>query len=87
MNRNQEITSQVETLQQNLREFEGSGKKLREYGNIKGKLSQKISTVVKEHKFFNENTVCPTCNQDIEESFRVNRIKDSQTKAKELRGV
>ena len=84
MNRNQEITSQVETLQQNLREFEGSGKKLREYGNIKGKLSQKISTVVKEHKFFNENTVCPTCNQDIEESFRVNRIEDSQTKAKEL---
>ena len=84
MNLNQEITSQVETLQENLREFEGSGKKLREYGDIKGKLSQKISTVVKEHKFFNENTVCPTCNQDIEESFRVNRIEDSQTKAKEL---
>ena len=28
--------------------------------------------------------MCPTCTQDIEEEFRVNRIADVQTKAKEL---
>ena len=40
--------------------------------------------IVEEHKFFTENKVCPTCEQDIEESFRINRIGDSQDKAKEL---
>ena len=29
--------------------------------------------------------VCPTCQQDIEEEFRVNRISDAQNKAKELK--
>jgi len=54
-------------------------------GGIKGKLSQRITKLVGDHKFFSENMVCPTCGQDIEESFRVNRIKDSQDKAEELR--
>ena len=59
--------------------------KIKEYNTIKGKITQKISNIVKEHKFFSENRVCPTCEQDIEESFRLNRIDDSQNKAEELR--
>jgi len=62
----------------------GATKKLRELGNLKGKISQKVSTITKEHKFFTENTVCPTCDQDIQEEFRINRIDDAQNKAKEL---
>jgi DNA repair exonuclease SbcCD ATPase subunit len=62
----------------------GATDKLRKLGNLKGKISQKVSTITKEHKFFTENTVCPTCNQEIEETFRINRINDAQTKAKEL---
>jgi len=62
----------------------GATDKLRKLGNLKGKISQKVSTITKEHKFFTENTVCPTCNQDIEETLRINRINDAQTKAKEL---
>ena len=53
--------------------------------NLRGKITQKVSTITKEHKFFTDNTVCPTCTQGIEESFRVNRIADVQTKAKELK--
>jgi DNA repair exonuclease SbcCD ATPase subunit len=52
--------------------------------NLKGKISQKVSTITKEHKFFTENSVCPTCTQTIEEEFRLNRITDAQNKAKEL---
>jgi len=74
----------LEQLQKELEEYSDSSKKLREYGSFKGKISQKISTLVKDHKFFNDNTVCPTCDQDIEESFRLNRIDDSQIKAKDL---
>ena len=62
----------------------GSGKKLRQLGNLKGKISQKVATITKEHKFFTENTVCPTCTQSIGEEFRINKIDDAQTKAKEL---
>ena len=62
----------------------GYAEKLRKLGNLKGKISQKVSTITKEHKFFTENSVCPTCTQPIDEEFRINRIKDAQNKAKEL---
>ena len=63
----------------------GSKNTLVKLNNLKGKLSQKVSTITKEHKFFTENTVCPTCTQDIEEEFRVNRINDAQNQAKKLK--
>jgi DNA repair exonuclease SbcCD ATPase subunit len=62
----------------------GATEKLRKLGNLKGKISQKVSTITQEHKFFTENTVCPTCTQSIEEEFRINKITDAQSKAKEL---
>ena len=62
----------------------GSDKKLKKLGTLRGKLQQKVSTITKEHKFFTENTVCPTCDQHIEESFRLNRINEAESKAKEL---
>jgi DNA repair exonuclease SbcCD ATPase subunit len=65
-------------------EVVGATDKLRKLGNLKGKISQKVSTITKEHKFFTENTVCPTCTQTIEEEFRLNRITDAQNSAKEL---
>ena len=65
-------------------EVTGATDKLRKLGNLKGKISQKVSTITKEHKFFTENTVCPTCTQTIEEEFRLNRITDAQNSAKEL---
>ena len=84
MKKTEYMDEEVKDSQLRLGKFENATHKLKEFGNIKGKLSQKISTIVKEHKFFNDNRVCPTCDQHIEESFRVNRIKDSQVKAEEL---
>tara|TARA_Y100001938_G_C8093952_1_gene436906 strand:+ start:754 stop:2472 length:1719 start_codon:yes stop_codon:yes gene_type:complete len=63
----------------------GATKKLSKLNNLKGKISNKVATITKEHKFFTENTVCPTCTQEIEEEFRLNRITDAQNKAKELK--
>jgi DNA repair exonuclease SbcCD ATPase subunit len=63
----------------------GAGDKLVKLNNLRGKLSQKVSTITKEHKFFTENTECPTCGQNIEEEFRLNRISDAQNTAKELK--
>ncbi len=84
MNDNEFIEEDVFKLNKEIEELTGATDKLRKLGNLKGKISNKVSTITKEHKFFTENTVCPTCNQDIEETFRINRIKDAQDKAKEL---
>ena len=70
--------------QKEVEEYIGAGDKLRKFGTLKGKISQKVSTLTKEHKFFTENTVCPTCTQEIDDTFRINRINDAQNKAKEL---
>ena len=63
----------------------GADDKLVKLNNLKGKITQKVSTITKEYKFFTDNTVCPTCTQSIEEEFRVNRIADVQNKSKDLR--
>ena len=84
INANQTLSSSVEDLQEQLEKYSGATDKLRKLGNLKGKISNKVSTITKEHKFFTENTVCPTCTQSIEEEFRINKIEDAQTKAKEL---
>ena len=84
MNDNAYIEEDVFKLNKDIESVTGATDKLRKLGNLKGKISNKVSTITKEHKFFTDHTVCPTCNQDIEETFRINRIKDAQTKAKEL---
>ena len=65
-------------------EVTGASEKLVKLNNLRGKITQKVSTITKEHKFFTDNKVCPTCTQHIEEEFRLNRIDDAQNKAKEL---
>jgi DNA repair exonuclease SbcCD ATPase subunit len=83
----EENTSNEDPLRALIREQDaitGYAEKLRKLGNLKGKISQKVSTITKEHKFFTENTVCPTCTQSIEDAFRINKINDAQNKAKEL---
>ena len=84
MNTNIKIVEEQDDHNKVLESYTGATEKLRKLGNLKGKISQKVSTITKEHKFFTENTVCPTCTQSIDEEFRINKINDAQTKAKEL---
>ncbi len=78
------IESNVEDIIKEQEKVIGADKKLVKLNNLKGKISQKVASITKEHKFFTQNTVCPTCTQSIEESFRLNKIDDVQTKAREL---
>ena len=79
------LEDSVYGLTEQQKELIGAGEKLLKLNNLKGKLSQKVSTITKEHKFFSDNVTCPTCTQSIEESFRLNKINDVQTKARELK--
>jgi len=81
---NEELEVKVSDLTKEQEKLSGSSQKLLKLNNLKGKITQKVSTITKEHKFFSENVTCPTCTQTIEESFRLNRINDVQSKAKDL---
>tara|TARA_A100001234_G_scaffold173768_1_gene155223 strand:- start:354 stop:2066 length:1713 start_codon:yes stop_codon:yes gene_type:complete len=84
MNLNIKLVEEMDDFQKVMQCYESSSAMLKKLGNLKGKISNKVSTVTKEHKFFNENTVCPTCTQGIEEEFRLNKIKDAHNKKEEL---
>ena len=85
MNENITLEKDIKKYTKEQEKLINSSDKLVKLNNLKGKLSQKVSAITKEHKFFTENTVCPTCTQDIEESFRLNKIEDVQNTAKELK--
>ena len=82
---NTKLQEDLENITKQQEEVAGARQKLSKLNTLRGKISQKVSAITKEHKFFMENTVCPTCTQDIEESFRLNKIDDVQNKAKELK--
>jgi DNA repair exonuclease SbcCD ATPase subunit len=78
------ILIEVDSLNKELENFSGSADKLRKLVGLKGKIQQKVSSITEQHKFFTENTVCPTCKQEIQEEFRLDKINDAQSNAKEL---
>ena len=82
--KNEGLEDDVYGLTEKQKEVMGSRDKLVELNNYRGKISQKVATITKEHKFFTNKTVCPTCTQSINEEFRINKINDGQNKAKEL---
>ena len=85
MEHNNLIEANISDLIKEQEDVTGASEKLVKLNNMKGKITQKVATITKEHKFFTDNKVCPTCTQDIEESFRVNRIADVQNRAKDLK--
>lgn len=74
----------VDELQPKLENLNNTKKTLKKLNTIKVKLEQKIQNIVEEHKFFEDNTVCPTCTQPLQEQFRLDKIVDIQDKSKEL---
>jgi DNA repair exonuclease SbcCD ATPase subunit len=85
MSKNEFAEGEIEGWKKVQEKVFDASNKLVKLNNLKGKITQKVASITKEHKFFTENTVCPTCTQDIEEEFRLNRIADVQNKAKELK--
>lgn len=85
MNQNENLLIKIDTeLQPELEKLNNSKSTLKKLNQLRAKLEQKIQILVSEHKFFQDNTVCPTCTQSIEDSFRLNKIVDIEEKSKEL---
>ena len=78
------LTEELDDFQKVLKGFENPDKTLRQLGTLRAKIHQKSETFSKECNFYEENEVCPTCTQPIEEEFRVNRIRDLNTSVVKL---
>jgi len=64
--------------------YNQSTKKLKKLNTLRGKIREKRDTLKNTLKFFNNNTDCPTCKQNIEHEFRLNRIDDTSKKLLEI---
>ena len=62
----------------------GAGSKLKTLNNLKGKIQQKFSAHKKQHQFFVDNTICPTCSQSITEELKANKIDSILKSIEEL---
>lgn len=75
------ITNSIQPI---LEDLSGASKKVKKLTDLRGKISQKISLITEQHKFFNNNTICPTCTQNIDDDLRLSKISDYEKQAKEV---
>jgi len=74
MDRSMSVASKLQKVQT-------SREKLLEYQST---FKSQIKSVVKEAKFFEDNSVCPTCDQDIADDLRETKKNDANKRAKDL---
>jgi DNA repair exonuclease SbcCD ATPase subunit len=77
------LNTKLETLFDNLQleqnklsEISFSTKKLKKLLGIEGTILQKKTILEEEVTFFNHNSICPTCKQDLQVDFKENKIKE-----------
>ena len=80
-----ELSEEIETLSEGLEEgLKKNNDKKQSLLHYKAEFNQKVSTLVKDSKFYEENDTCPTCSQDIGEDLRSEKLASAKTKASEL---
>ena len=80
------LTLQIGKINEEMSEYSKSSDKLKKLNTILIKLKTKLNTCKKEHQFFEDNHVCPTCTQDLSDEFRTGMIEDGKAKLDEMHG-
>ena len=80
------LTLQIGKINEEMSDYAKSSDKLKKLNTILIKLKTKLNTCKKEHKFFEDNHVCPTCTQDLSDEFRTGMIEDGKAKLDEMHG-
>ena len=78
------LTEQICKLNKEMQDYSKSTEKLSKLNTYLIKLTHKLNTCKKEHKFFEDNHVCPTCTQELSEEFRTEKLEAGQTKVDEM---
>ena len=64
--------------------FKSAQEKLQSLNQYKTEFNTSIKAVIKDAKFYEENTECPTCEQKIAESVRDEKLTNAKARAKSL---
>ena len=75
------IAERQPPLMDNIASLAKKSKELTEYMST---FKSQIKSLVKESKFFEENEVCPSCDQDISQEIRDDKVAEAKRKAKGL---
>ena len=79
-----QLNEESQKLCKDLEELSSANKKLNTLNNLKGKLTNKLTTYKKQHEFFEENDACPTCSQSITKEVREHKAGVIRSQVKEL---
>ena len=74
----EDLISKVSSKEKEIQQYITSSNTIKKLSSFKVKLETKKQTSNDHLVFFQKNTVCPTCTQNIEDSFRVNKIDHLQ---------
>ena len=72
------LTSEIEKHSKEMEALSNSSSKLKKMNTFLFKIQSKLSSCQKEHAFFTDNHVCPTCTQDLSEEFRQTKIAEGE---------
>ena len=78
------LTSEVEKHSKDMEDLSNSSSKLKKLNTFLFKIQTKLSSCQKEHSFFADNHVCPTCTQDLSEEFRLSKISEGENELNNL---
>ena len=79
------LSEEIEQLSTGLEEgLKKNNDKKQTLLHYKAEFNQKIKTLVKDSKFYEENDTCPTCSQDIDSDLRSEKLSTAKTKAAEI---
>ena len=82
--KNDDLSSDLSDVQNKLEQLSNPQNVIKKMNNIRVQLQTKVKSTEEERIFFDKNTVCPTCTQDIEEGFRLNRIAETNASVGKL---
>ena len=83
--KNSDMTKELEELApQNKIDLKDASDRKTDILHKQARLRSSIETLVKNAKFYEDNSNCPTCEQTITEEFRANKIKLTKEEAKVL---
>ena len=78
------LTSEVQKHSEEMKEVSNSKAKLKKLNTFLFKIHSKLKNCQKEHSFFSDNHVCPTCTQELDEDFRQEKINQGASELNKM---
>ena len=78
------LTSEVQKHSEEMKELSNSTTKLKKLNTFLFKIHSKLKNCQQEHDFFNNNHVCPTCTQELDEDFRQEKINEGSSELNKM---